>query len=124
MKIFRNFFIFDTQKSKKYLKAYFLCYVFLFYRMFFIEDFMFFFCYFCICCVFMDCLNKYPYFRINEDMAFATNSGFQKLLVLSGVSKKEDLENWEHSDNTKPQYYVGSLKDVYQALKHIYPNLG
>ncbi|XP_050508468.1 uncharacterized protein LOC126885735 isoform X2 [Diabrotica virgifera virgifera] len=46
---------------------------------------------------------------ITEDMQFATNSGFQKLLVLTGVTKIEDVHEWKHEEKYKPQYYVDSI---------------
>lgn len=53
-------------------------------------------------------------------MGFVANSGFQKLLVLSGTSKLPDIEDWKHPEEYKPQYYVESLDVLDNILKNIY----
>lgn len=54
---------------------------------------------------------------ISQDMQFATNCGYQKLLVLSGVTKQKQLENWPNEqESSKPQYYVESLKEFYEII--------
>ncbi|XP_063927581.1 uncharacterized protein LOC135140816 [Zophobas morio] len=53
---------------------------------------------------------------IPEDMGFATNCGYQKLLVLSGLTSRETMEKWEFPEEFKPEYYVESLKVVWESL--------
>lgn len=50
---------------------------------------------------------------ISTDMQLGTNCGFQKLLVLSGISKLEDME--EDSTNL-PHYYAKTLGDLLPFL--------
>ena len=51
--------------------------------------------------------------RISTDMQLGTNCGFQKLLVLSGVSKLEDVKG----DSTNvPHYYAKTLGDLLPLL--------
>ncbi|CAG9856662.1 unnamed protein product [Phyllotreta striolata] len=54
---------------------------------------------------------------INEDMGFAAAAGFKKLLVLSGNSSLEDLKNWNHPEEYKPDYYVESLTELNKIIK-------
>ncbi|XP_056640299.1 uncharacterized protein LOC130447483 [Diorhabda sublineata] len=54
---------------------------------------------------------------IDDDMKFATNSGYQKLIVLTGVTKKKDLDNWKKDEIDKPQYYIESLKALNLILE-------
>lgn len=58
-------------------------------------------------------------FRITEDMGLAENCGFQKLLVLSGVTKRTNIENWTFPENLKPKYYVESLKVIDDILRRL-----
>ena len=51
--------------------------------------------------------------RIATDMQLGTNCGFQKLLVLSGVSKLEEVK--EDSTNV-PHYYAKTLGDLLPLL--------
>lgn len=51
-------------------------------------------------------------------MGFASLASYQKLLVLSGISKKEDLENWNYPDAYAPDYYVENLATLHQAVKN------
>ncbi|KAJ8919373.1 hypothetical protein NQ315_016466 [Exocentrus adspersus] len=54
---------------------------------------------------------------ISEDMAFASKCGYQKLLVLTGLTKKENLSNWEHPEEHKPEYYVESLSVLNRIME-------
>lgn len=51
-------------------------------------------------------------------MKFATLGNYIKLLVLSGVTKKEDLENWIYSEAYVPNYYVETLGALFDTIKH------
>jgi len=53
---------------------------------------------------------------ISTDMQLGTNCGFQKLLVLSGVSKLEDVE--EDTTNI-PHYYANTLGDLLPLLPSV-----
>jgi ribonucleotide monophosphatase NagD (HAD superfamily) len=50
---------------------------------------------------------------MSTDMQLGTNCGFQKLLVLSGVSKLEDVK--EDTANL-PHYYANTLGDLLPLL--------
>jgi farnesyl diphosphate phosphatase len=51
---------------------------------------------------------------LDQDINFADKCGFQKLLVLSGVTSKEILHDPKHTDNFLPDYYANSLADFIQ----------
>ncbi|XP_060527066.1 uncharacterized protein LOC132702459 [Cylas formicarius] len=53
---------------------------------------------------------------VGTDMAFASQCGFQKLLVLTGVTREGDLENWTYPVEYKPHYYVKSLNALNEEL--------
>ncbi|EFA02139.1 Pyridoxal phosphate phosphatase-like Protein [Tribolium castaneum] len=53
------------------------------------------------------------------DMGFATKCGYKKLLVLSGLTKKEDLDEWKYEEEYKPEFYVNSLKVVHELIEKI-----
>jgi ribonucleotide monophosphatase NagD (HAD superfamily) len=54
--------------------------------------------------------------RFSADMQLGTNCGFQKLLVLSGVSKLEDIKK----DSTNlPHYYAKTLGDLLPLLPSV-----
>jgi ribonucleotide monophosphatase NagD (HAD superfamily) len=55
--------------------------------------------------------------RVPEDMGFATQCGYKRLLVLSGLTQKEEVTTWRFAEELRPEYYVDSLKDVYEMLK-------
>lgn len=57
--------------------------------------------------------------RVNEDLGFATKCGYRKLLVLSGVTTKESMQKWAFPPEYKPQYYVTSLKAIYEIIGKI-----
>ncbi|XP_044262716.1 4-nitrophenylphosphatase-like [Tribolium madens] len=57
---------------------------------------------------------------IEDDMAFASNCGYKKLLVLSGNTHKNQLLNWKFPDKSGMDYYVDSLKVVHDILSAIY----
>lgn len=50
-------------------------------------------------------------------MAFAANCGFKKLLVFSGVTKPQVVENWTLPEEYKPDYYATSLGTVLDIIK-------
>jgi ribonucleotide monophosphatase NagD (HAD superfamily) len=50
-------------------------------------------------------------------MGFATKCGYKRLLVLSGLTQKEEVTTWSFAEELRPEYYVDSLKDVYEMLK-------
>eukprot|EP00835_Amoeboradix_gromovi_P006481 NODE_769_length_4386_cov_0.176155.p4 type:complete len:142 gc:universal NODE_769_length_4386_cov_0.176155:1922-1497(-) len=50
--------------------------------------------------------------RINTDILFAKNAGIDSCLVLSGVSKIEDIDDNE----TKPTYYMERIGVFYENL--------
>lgn len=52
-------------------------------------------------------------------MGFASISGFKKLLVFSGLTRKEVLEKWTFPEELKPDYYVDSLKDIYEIFNKL-----
>ncbi|RZC42463.1 Hydrolase 6 domain containing protein, partial [Asbolus verrucosus] len=43
---------------------------------------------------------------ILDDMAFAANCGYKKLLVLSGLAQKDSVTNWTFPEEYKPDYYA------------------
>ncbi|KAJ8972534.1 hypothetical protein NQ317_013849, partial [Molorchus minor] len=51
---------------------------------------------------------------VREDLNFATQCGYQKLLVLSGITNAQHLITWEYPEEYKPQYYVESLNELKQ----------
>jgi ribonucleotide monophosphatase NagD (HAD superfamily) len=53
-------------------------------------------------------------------MGFATSCGYKKLLVLSGLTKEEALEEWGFPEEYKPEYYVDSLKTVHHLIAAVY----
>nr|XP_015834454.1 PREDICTED: phosphoglycolate phosphatase 2-like isoform X1 [Tribolium castaneum] len=54
------------------------------------------------------------------DMGFATKCNYRKLLVLSGLTKKEQVEDWAFNDELKPDFYVDSLKILHDLIVKIY----
>jgi phosphoglycolate/pyridoxal phosphate phosphatase family enzyme len=54
---------------------------------------------------------------VPQDMGFATKCGYKRLLVLSGLTQKEEVTTWRFAEELRPEYYVDSLKDVYEMLK-------
>ncbi|XP_044255665.1 4-nitrophenylphosphatase-like [Tribolium madens] len=52
-----------------------------------------------------------------EDMGFATKCGYKKLLVLSGLTKNEVLEDWKYPQEYQPDFYVDSLKSVEDLIQ-------
>lgn len=55
---------------------------------------------------------------IEQDMGFAVECGFKKMLVLSGGSSKSDMEkkcDW----HLKPDFYADSLEDFYLAIQKV-----
>lgn len=55
---------------------------------------------------------------VEQDMGFAMECGYKKLLVLSGAASKGDMEkqcDW----SLKPDYYAESLKEFYEAIQKL-----
>lgn len=55
-------------------------------------------------------------------MGFSANCGYIKLLVLSGLSKKEDVEDWRYPEELKPDFYADNLKVVHDSILRVYGN--
>lgn len=55
-------------------------------------------------------------------MGFGSICGYMKLLVLSGLSQKEDLENWKYPEEFKPDFYADSLKVIFDLILRAYGN--
>ncbi|CAH1159786.1 unnamed protein product [Phaedon cochleariae] len=56
---------------------------------------------------------------IPQDMNMAAMAGFQKLLVLTGVTTIQDVRCWQYPEEYKPEYYVESLdvlNDIFKSL--------
>ncbi|XP_050299727.1 uncharacterized protein LOC126738431 [Anthonomus grandis grandis] len=53
---------------------------------------------------------------LTSDITFANRAGFQSLLVLSGQTKLDDLVNWTHQEENRPDYYIKCLDSFYQLL--------
>ncbi|CAG9768509.1 unnamed protein product [Ceutorhynchus assimilis] len=56
---------------------------------------------------------------VETDMAFATEYGYQKMLTLTGLTSKEDLNNWRHDQKFKPDYVVDSIGDLYTVASNL-----
>ncbi|XP_036358595.1 glycerol-3-phosphate phosphatase-like isoform X1 [Octopus sinensis] len=57
--------------------------------------------------------------RLNTDIAFAKNHKLKSLLVLSGISNLEDIQEAEKNpsdENPYPDYYLPSLAEFSQLL--------
>lgn len=53
-------------------------------------------------------------------MGLAAAAGCQKLLVLTGITKLNDLLNWKYSKELIPDYYIDSLDAFKKVLENIY----
>ncbi|XP_072386067.1 uncharacterized protein [Diabrotica undecimpunctata] len=60
---------------------------------------------------------------IESDMSTGALGGFQKMLVLTGSTKMEDITNWQFPEEYKPEYFVESLEVLNKIIKSIFPNL-
>ncbi|XP_022916959.1 uncharacterized protein [Onthophagus taurus] len=56
-----------------------------------------------------------------SDMSFAHHAGYQKLLVLSGVVNKSDMESCK-DDTLTPKYYLESLGELNNFLDKMQPS--
>ncbi len=54
--------------------------------------------------------------RLYTDIACGINAGITSICVLTGETKKEDIEDTEY----KPTYIVNSINDIYEMLKNSY----
>lgn len=45
-------------------------------------------------------------------MPFATESGYQKLLPLTGATREQDLKNWTFEERIKPDYVADNVGDL------------
>lgn len=57
-----------------------------------------------------------------EDMGFGTKCGYKKLLVLSGLTQKEAIENWKFPEEYKPDFYVDNLESVHDLIERHFGN--
>lgn len=55
-------------------------------------------------------------------MGLAKAAGYQKLLVLSGTTKPEEIINWKYDEDLKPDYYIKSLEELNVVLKNVNKN--
>lgn len=64
----------------------------------------------------------HKHFSFNTDILFGKNCNLKTMLVLTGVTKMEDLEEYassldEEKHNLLPDYYLPSLDDIINLLK-------
>ncbi|KAF5274859.1 hypothetical protein FQA39_LY07041 [Lamprigera yunnana] len=52
---------------------------------------------------------------MEQDIRFGLNSGYQTLLVLTGLTKLEDIKDQK---NSLPNYYINSLADFHYLIKN------
>ncbi|ENN79187.1 hypothetical protein HUJ04_001815 [Dendroctonus ponderosae] len=50
--------------------------------------------------------------NVRFDVGFAVNSGYQSCLVLTGVTTKEQVEDWSFAPELKPDYVVTNLNEL------------
>lgn len=55
-------------------------------------------------------------FSLESDIKFASLCGYQKLLVLTGATKIDDISKCEDKELI-PDYYLSSLGDLSQLIK-------
>lgn len=60
--------------------------------------------------------------RGNTDIMFGHRCGFKTMLVMSGVTSRAELRQWQESENEQdweqlPHYYVPKLGSIYPFLK-------
>ncbi|XP_050300087.1 uncharacterized protein LOC126738689 [Anthonomus grandis grandis] len=60
---------------------------------------------------------------VDTDMPFAEEYGYQKLLTLSGYTKKEHLDNWKWNEELRPDYFIDSLNDLFTVIKTLELNI-
>lgn len=52
-------------------------------------------------------------------MGLAAAAGCKKLLVLTGVTKKNDILNWTYPEELLPEYYIDSLNELKKVLENV-----
>lgn len=57
--------------------------------------------------------------RLEQDMGFANDCGYKKLLVLSGGTCKDELTELQLDSPLKPDYYGNSLQDLLLAAQKL-----
>lgn len=57
--------------------------------------------------------------RLEQDMGFANDCEYKKLLVLSGGTCKDELTELPLDSPLKPDYYGNSLKDLLLAAQKL-----
>ncbi|XP_011309344.1 phosphoglycolate phosphatase [Fopius arisanus] len=62
--------------------------------------------------------------RANTDILFGKRCGFKTLLVLTGVSTIQDIDNWSKSNDPKnkeliPDYYTQTIGDILPHIKNL-----
>uniref|UniRef100_A0A6P7GVF2 Phosphoglycolate phosphatase 2-like n=1 Tax=Diabrotica virgifera virgifera TaxID=50390 RepID=A0A6P7GVF2_DIAVI len=60
---------------------------------------------------------------IESDMSTGAIGGFQKMLVLTGSTKIEEITDWKFPEEYKPEFYVESLDVLNKIIKSIFPDL-
>lgn len=53
-------------------------------------------------------------------MALGAKAGYKKLLVLSGLTKLDELTNWAYSEDWKPEYFIESLAALKTVIENVY----
>lgn len=56
--------------------------------------------------------SDYFTFRVDIDLGFAAECGYQKILTLSGLTKPEELTDWKYDESFKPDYVLDTIKDL------------
>ncbi|KAH1017565.1 hypothetical protein HUJ05_008182 [Dendroctonus ponderosae] len=57
--------------------------------------------------------------NIHSDIQFGINSGFKTLLVLSGVTKQEHVDQWDAAEELKPDFVGRSIADLHEKIRNM-----
>uniref|UniRef100_A0AAR5P7J8 4-nitrophenylphosphatase n=2 Tax=Dendroctonus ponderosae TaxID=77166 RepID=A0AAR5P7J8_DENPD len=57
--------------------------------------------------------------NIHSDIQFGINSGFKTLLVLSGVTKQEQVDQWDAAEELKPDFVGRSIADLHEKIRNM-----